>query len=265
MLKNLKLSTLLLAMVAMFSLPSHATYLGDPTPVNKGGTNATTAAGARSSLGALAKAGDTMTGVLGLDFAGVDPSSLLTLDADRKVQSSSSVSLTELGYLDGVTSSIGDKINQLSVAEFGYMAGVTSSVGAKINQVSVAEMGYLAGVTSGIQAQINAISGMTENNKVQVAVVNNAASPYSVLSTDEVIVCDSSGGNVVINLLAVAGSGKGRVLDVKKIVSANTCTVTADSGGTPDLIDGAASKVISNQWENLTIVEATGSNAWYVR
>lgn len=257
---------LFLLILALFvALPSHATFLGDPVAVNHGGTNATTAAGARASLGALAKAGDSMTGALGLDYSGIDPSSVVVLDASKQLKSSTDVSLAELGFLDGVTSSIGAKINQLSVAEFGYMAGVTSSVGAKINQVSVAEMGYLAGVTSGIQAQINAISGMTENNKVQVTAIDDGDSPYTVLSTDEVIVCDSTSGNVVINLLAVAASGKGRVLDVKKVASANTCTVTADSSGTPDLIDGAASKAISNQWDNLTIVEATGSNAWYVR
>jgi hypothetical protein len=35
-------------------------------PVSAGGTGATTAAGALTNLGAVAKAGDTMTGVLGI-------------------------------------------------------------------------------------------------------------------------------------------------------------------------------------------------------
>ncbi|MET0720664.1 MAG: hypothetical protein ABWY64_07495, partial [Tardiphaga sp.] len=46
------------------------TDLNTPRPIVAGGTGATSAAGALTSLGAVAKAGDTMTGNLTLDYAG---------------------------------------------------------------------------------------------------------------------------------------------------------------------------------------------------
>ena len=85
----------ILALVA--SLPAHATFLGDPLGLLHGGTNATSAAAGLSNLGGLAKAGDTMSGDLGLAGSGVSASSVLVLDASSKVQRSIVVSLTELG------------------------------------------------------------------------------------------------------------------------------------------------------------------------
>ena len=87
-----------------------------------------------------------------------------------------------------------------------------------------------------------------------------SSTPYVVLITDNTIYVDATSGNAVETLPPATGSG--RILTIKKIdSSANTVTVTADTSGTPDLIDGAATFVISAQYEALTIQDYA-TNAW---
>lgn len=59
------------------------------------------------------KAGDTMTGNLGLAGSSVNVNTVLTLDASRIV-SSSAVTSTELGYLSGTTASVQTQLNALA-------------------------------------------------------------------------------------------------------------------------------------------------------
>jgi hypothetical protein len=67
-----------------------------------------------------------------------------------KLGISSTISSTEVGYLDGVTSAIQTQINtKLSSAD------AATTYQTKVANVSDAEISYLDGVTSGIQAQIN--------------------------------------------------------------------------------------------------------------
>jgi len=67
-----------------------------------------------------------------------------------KLGISSTISSTEVGYLDGVTSAIQTQINtKLSSAD------AATTYQTKVADVSDAEISYLDGVTSGIQAQIN--------------------------------------------------------------------------------------------------------------
>ena len=87
------------------------------------------------------------------------------------------VSSTELGTLDGVTSSIQTQLNgkqgivtNVSDTEIGYLDGVTSSIQTQLNSkqglvanVSDTEIGYLDGVTSSIQTQINGKQGIVAN------------------------------------------------------------------------------------------------------
>lgn len=55
-------------LLSLVAISAFATFGGDPLPLNKGGSNATSADAALSSLGALAKAGDTVSG--DLQFSG---------------------------------------------------------------------------------------------------------------------------------------------------------------------------------------------------
>jgi hypothetical protein len=80
-----------------------------------------------------------------------------------------SVSATELGYLDGVTSAVQTQINAKQAVvsgvddtEISYLNGVTSAIQTQLDAkqaivsgVDSTEIGYLDGVTSAIQTQIN--------------------------------------------------------------------------------------------------------------
>ena len=73
------------------------------------------------------------------------------------------------------------------------------------------------------------------------------------------VLVDCTAGNVTVTLPPVATTGK-RVYIIKKIdVSANTITIDANGA---ELIDGAATKTISNQYAFYTIQSNT--SAWYI-
>jgi hypothetical protein len=90
-----------------------------------------------------------------------------------------------------------------------------------------------------------------------VTSVNNAASPYTILSTDSVILCDASGGNVALTLPAASG-GKRELTFKKTDNSANTCTVNRAGS---DLIDGQTSVVIATQY-TVQKIQDTASAVW---
>lgn len=85
-----------------------------------------------------------------------------------------------------------------------------------------------------------------------------ANSPYTALNTDDLIRINASGGAVTVNLPAAASNG-GKQLIIKKIDSTvNTVTIDANAS---ELIDGALTVVIQDQWQSLTLVcDGTGWN-----
>jgi hypothetical protein len=78
-----------------------------------------------------------------------------------------------------------------------------------------------------------------------------ADSPYTVLSTDDYINVDATGGNVVINLLPLATVPTKPIYIRKNAGGANT--VTLDPNGS-ETIDGAATLVISSDGNAETVV-----------
>ena len=84
-----------------------------------------------------------------------------------------------------------------------------------------------------------------------VATVNNGNSPYAVAATEDLLVVDASGGNVIINLHS-AGTSRFRPLNIKRTdATGSTVTINRD---TADLIDGVTSQNVSGQYTNLTIM-----------
>lgn len=78
------------------------------------------------------------------------------------------------------------------------------------------------------------------------------------------ITMDATAGNRNITLPPVVSTEIGRVLIVKKIDSSvNTVTLTADATGTADLIDGAATVVLANQYDVCWII-ASALDHWSI-
>lgn len=82
-----------------------------------------------------------------------------------------SVSSTELGYLDGVTSAIQTQLNNLAPkASPTFTTAATLPAATTIGTVTAAEIAYLSGVTSNIQSQLNTLaSSVGANTTASVA------------------------------------------------------------------------------------------------
>lgn len=107
------------------------------------------------------------------------------------------VSATELGYLDGVTSSIQTQINTKSPSASPTFTGTvvlpeTTSIGV----VSNTEIGYLDGVTSAIQTQINsklATTAFTYANITKATYATVGSLPASASNTGKVMYVQQDG------------------------------------------------------------------------
>ena len=90
--------------------------------------------------------------------------------------------------------------------------------------------------------------------------INTTTESYVVGATDSAIMADATDGNITVTLPAVA-TNKGRLLTIKKIDSSAN-TVTIDGSGS-ETIDGDTTKVISSQYDSITII--SDGSAWYIQ
>lgn len=81
----------------------------------------------------------------------------------------------------------------------------------------------------------------------------------SIATTDSTILCDATSGAITFNLPSAA-QGIRSIYHIKKI-DASANTVTIDPNGA-ETIDGAATKVLSAQWQSVTI-QSNGA-AWFI-
>lgn len=88
----------------------------------------------------------------------------LISDANGRVAASSTITTTELGYLNGVTSNIQTQLNGKAPKTFSVKHGAlyTDANGniTASSDVSASELGFLNGVTSSIQTQLNNKAGL---------------------------------------------------------------------------------------------------------
>jgi len=84
-------------------------------------------------------------------------------------------------------------------------------------------------------------------------------SPYTVLSTDYMLVCDAADGNMTINIPSATGSGS--TLIIKKVDS--TDHEVAIEGDGSDTIDGETSMILKTQYTSITIKDAATAT-WYI-
>lgn len=97
---------------------------------------------------------------------------------------------------------------------------------------------------------VYAISGGGGGQGGLTKTITYAMSPYTLLTTDGVLLCDVSGGAITINLLAATAYGAELSIKIKGIV---TNQVTVVPNGT-DTIDAATSYPIAFDNESITIV-----------
>lgn len=124
-------------------------------------------------------------------------------------------------------------------------------------------------IQDNVQAALTALAGSSVGvTRVISSNLTNGA--YTVKSSDEILLVDTSAKSVSINLLKASNSS-GQVLRIKKVdSSANTVTVLPSSQKSTisgitqsDTIDGATSMVLSSQYEQLAIT-SDGQFNWDV-
>jgi len=86
---------------------------------------------------------------------------------------------------------------------------------------------------------------------------------YTVLSTDDIIECDTSSNAIIISLPAASSVDSGKIYNIKDEAGNaddNNITVTPDGSYT---IDGETSQIIASSYTCMTIY-SNGSNGWFI-
>ena len=98
----------------------------------------------------------------------------------------------------------------------------------------------------------------TGSSDLNTTAITNASSPYTALGTDDVILVDTSGGNVTINLPAASSNDK-KVYVIKKTDAANIITV---DGNASETIEGATTALLHTVNETMKIV--CDATEWHI-
>lgn len=102
-------------------------------------------------------------------------------------------------------------------------------------------------------------TGTAAANAASYSVTRSVAASGAILTTDSIILADSTAGAVTITL-PPAATANGRVFVVKR-VNAGANNVTVDPFGS-ETIDGAATNVLSTQWAYVRFV--SNGTAWFI-
>jgi hypothetical protein len=146
----------------------------------------------------------------------------------------------------------------------GAHGGVEAALTAHVGAGGAAH----ANATGGTAGFMSATDKTKLDNLVLVTPVanryTNADSPVAPTGP-EILICDASGGNIVINLPAITADLDGIPVVVKaRAVGANTITVNADAA---DDIDGAANVILTIQYQSYTLsasYDAGGNSYWSI-
>lgn len=98
---------------------------------------------------------------------------------------------------------------------------------------------------------------VSENTTVRT--ITSSDSPYTVVNDDEIIVCDCSGGSIIVNLQPVSTALRKKYTVIKIDSSANTATITPSGS---ELINLESERIITAQLVAWTFI--TDGSQWIV-
>lgn len=169
------------------------------------------------------------------------------------------VSLTEIGYLDGVTSSIQTQLDSKSPSASPTFTGtVTLPSTTSIGAVSATELGYLDGVTSALQTQLNSKLSTAVTSAVAGTGISVNASTGAVTFTNTGVTSLTG----TTNRITVSGSTGGVTLNLPQDIHTGAAPTFANvsvsylQAGATGLTD--AGSVSATNW-----FRSTGSSGWY--
>jgi hypothetical protein len=101
---------------------------------------------------------------------------------------------------------------------------------------------------------------LDQSGQALTVAIRKVPASGAVLSNDYIILSDATSDNIVLDL-PLAGQNEGAIVVVKKIDSSvNTVTIEPAASET---IDGATNKVLSTQYQKITIV-SDGTQWWEI-
>ena len=193
-------------------------------------------------------------------------------NTEFEILDGATVTTAELNVLDGIPAS-------LTATEIGYVDGVTSAIQTQLNakqavvaNVSDAEIGYLDGVTSAIQTQLNAKVGATYTGDVDITgelLVDSYNETYAALSgTSPAVNCESgnvfslsTSGNTTFTFTNPPASGTAYGFTLK-VTAGGTHTLTWP--GSVDWAGGTAPDApASGETNVLVFITYDGGTTWY--
>jgi hypothetical protein len=121
------------------------------------------------------------------------------------------------------------------------------------NSYSINNTAVLSATALGTGITTSSLTDLGHLNNLYLKKTNitNTNSPYTVVSTDNVIMCSTSGGAITINLPAASGQNE-RTIRIKDKGNAATNNITIDANGS-ETIDGALTKVINTNYGSVTL------------
>lgn len=222
-----------------------------PTADQISSANADATAAAASAVAAAASAAAALVSETN---AAASAAAINGLTANRAVISngtstlaSSATTDTELGYVSGVTSAIQTQLDAKTLK---------STLTTKGDIYAATAASTPARLAVGTDGQYLKANSSTSTGLEWASVSNNLTivsktTTYTAVTTDDVILCDTSGGAWTLSLFAASGNS-GKVLRIKKTTSDFTqLTIDANSSET---IDGATTTTIDTQFETLVII-----------
>lgn len=192
-------------------------------------------------------------------LAAVTASRALVSDASGFVSAATTTS-TEIGYVNGVTSAIQTQLDgkvdeSVVTAKGDLIVGTASGVVAR---QALGTNGLFLKVDT---SQTTGLAyGSPAGATLVVTSIDSSDSPYSSTSSNDIILCDTSGGAITINL-PEASLNSGKILRISKTTD-DSNLVTLD-GNSTETIRGAATYVLGGINSSVEIF-SDGSN-WLVR
>lgn len=241
--------------VAILAIPAAWATYDVILSVARGGTGASTASGARSSLGAAASgANSDITSLSGLttalSIAQGGTNATTAAGARTSLGAAASGTNSDITELTGLTTAL--SATQGGTAQSTWTTGdlLYASGSNTLSKRAIGSTGHVLTVSGGVPT-------WAANDPAQTITAHTGAGTGVVGFNT----ADATGGAFAVTLPA-ASAAAGKTLEVKKIdSSANAVTVTRAGS---DTIDGATTYALSAQYQSVTLV-SDGSASWYVK
>jgi hypothetical protein len=161
-----------------------------------------------------------------------------------------------IAYIDTLNIHVAADFGDIDLTSLGKLEGLDTGIYIDLGtdaQLTVSSDGYLD-LTGTTQVRIN---GNLHTHGYCPSVVTKTDSTYTVLTTDDIVLCNYNGEMTVT--LPVA-NGSGRIYHIKNIHATGDVTI---DGNASDTIDGENTFTLTEQYEGVTLFDG-GSNVWYI-